>query len=141
MGEACEHFLYDKGYGPTNLTLKRHLAALFPMAELELPEAEERFPVVESTLIPIGDGPTARSRATGPIDRGKGAAASSGYTRVVTERPSTGRTAKARRRRARGSVPTTRKVPTTAKLPTTRRIPQTTRTGTKARGGRRRPGR
>jgi len=21
MGEACEHFLYDKGYGPTNLTL------------------------------------------------------------------------------------------------------------------------
>ena len=22
MGEACEHFLYDKGYGPTNLTLK-----------------------------------------------------------------------------------------------------------------------
>ncbi len=25
MGEACEHFLYDKGYGPTNLTLKHYL--------------------------------------------------------------------------------------------------------------------
>ena len=23
MGESCEHFLYDKGYGPTNLTLKQ----------------------------------------------------------------------------------------------------------------------
>ncbi|PYQ17377.1 MAG: hypothetical protein DMF79_17570, partial [Acidobacteria bacterium] len=30
MGEACEHVLYDKGYGPTNLTLKHHLAFLFP---------------------------------------------------------------------------------------------------------------
>jgi serine/threonine-protein kinase len=30
MGEACEHLLYDKGYGPTNLTLKEQLAMLFP---------------------------------------------------------------------------------------------------------------
>ena len=29
MGEACEHFLYDKGYGPTNLTLKHYLGSLF----------------------------------------------------------------------------------------------------------------
>ncbi|HEY7411625.1 MAG TPA: serine/threonine-protein kinase [Vicinamibacteria bacterium] len=29
MGQACEHFLYDKGYGPTNLTLKEYLNALF----------------------------------------------------------------------------------------------------------------
>ena len=29
MGEACEHFLYDKGYGPTNLTLKHYLASIF----------------------------------------------------------------------------------------------------------------
>jgi serine/threonine-protein kinase len=29
MGEACEHFLYDKGYGPTNLSLKHYLASLF----------------------------------------------------------------------------------------------------------------
>ena len=28
--QACEHFLYDKGYGPTNLTLKQYLHALFP---------------------------------------------------------------------------------------------------------------
>ena len=32
MGEACEHHLYDKGYGPTNLTLKRYVARLFPEA-------------------------------------------------------------------------------------------------------------
>jgi serine/threonine protein kinase len=29
MGEACEHILYDKGYGPTNLTLKQCLSRLF----------------------------------------------------------------------------------------------------------------
>ena len=29
MGEACEHYLYDKGYGPTNLTLKHYLLSLF----------------------------------------------------------------------------------------------------------------
>jgi serine/threonine-protein kinase len=29
MGVACEHYLYDKGYGPTNLTLKRYLQAMF----------------------------------------------------------------------------------------------------------------
>src|SRR5262245_34147264 len=33
MGEACEHFLYDKGYGPTNLTLKQYLHRLFPEGE------------------------------------------------------------------------------------------------------------
>jgi len=30
MGEACEHLLYDKGYGPTNLTLKQQVQGLFP---------------------------------------------------------------------------------------------------------------
>jgi len=58
MGEACEHFLYDKGYGPTNLTLKQYLGALFPEdqakpAELAEPSA---FPAIEPTLIPIGTG-------------------------------------------------------------------------------------
>jgi len=55
MGEACEHFLYDKGYGPTNLTLKQHLHELFPGAA---PVAEEPggFPVIEPTFIPITDG-------------------------------------------------------------------------------------
>ena len=57
MGEFCEHFLYDKGYGPTNLTLKQYLRALFPDAgtpELELGEPSH-FPVIEPTLIPIDD--------------------------------------------------------------------------------------
>jgi serine/threonine protein kinase len=88
MGEACEHFLYDKGYGPTNLTLKRHLAALFPEARTAVPvEEEDRFPAVQSTLIPVGDGPTSRSRATGPLAGPRRKAAANGYTRVVTERP------------------------------------------------------
>jgi serine/threonine protein kinase len=57
MGQACEHFLYDKGYGPTNLTLKKHLLALWPdSAAGRQPPASESFPVIEPTLIPIGDG-------------------------------------------------------------------------------------
>jgi len=43
MGEACEHFLYDKGYGPTNLTLKQHLYALFPSAVLPTDAGEAFF--------------------------------------------------------------------------------------------------
>jgi serine/threonine-protein kinase len=33
MGSACEHYLYDKGYGPTNLTLKENLAEVFSETE------------------------------------------------------------------------------------------------------------
>jgi serine/threonine-protein kinase len=54
MGEACEHFLYDKGYGPTNLTLKHYLGSLFGggMADtLGGPGA----PRHEPTLIPVRD--------------------------------------------------------------------------------------
>jgi eukaryotic-like serine/threonine-protein kinase len=40
MGEACEHHLYDKGFGPTNLTLKEHLAGLFPDAFAGAPTPE-----------------------------------------------------------------------------------------------------
>ena len=36
MGEACEHYLYDKGYGPTNLTLKHYVTTVFPEPELML---------------------------------------------------------------------------------------------------------
>ena len=43
MGEACEHYLYDKGYGPTNLTLKQHLYALFPSAALPADAGEALF--------------------------------------------------------------------------------------------------
>jgi serine/threonine protein kinase len=39
MGEACEHYLYDKGYGPTNLTLKQYLHDLFPPEVMALPES------------------------------------------------------------------------------------------------------
>jgi len=87
MGEACEHVLYDKGYGPTNLTLKHHLAFLFPEREAgPVADPEERFPIVEATLIPIGDGPTAPH--LGPRDRGTGVARlDRTYTRVVAERP------------------------------------------------------
>jgi hypothetical protein len=58
MGEACEHFLYDKGYGPTNLTLKQYLHRLFPESAPKELETEEPtyFPVIQASLIPIGDG-------------------------------------------------------------------------------------
>jgi eukaryotic-like serine/threonine-protein kinase len=60
MGEACEHFLYDKGYGPTNLTLKQYLADLYPAsappASSFRPLDESGFfPVIDPTLIPIND--------------------------------------------------------------------------------------
>ncbi len=58
MGQACEHYLYDKGYGPTNLTLKQSLGTLFPeSAPVPVsPEPTGAFPAVDATLIPIGDG-------------------------------------------------------------------------------------
>lgn len=62
MGAACEHFLYDKGYGPTNLALKEYLTELFPGSTPEpvgSPVAD--FPVIEPTLIPIGDGGAPRT--------------------------------------------------------------------------------
>ena len=63
MGAACEHFLYDKGYGPTNLTLKEYVGGLFPgAAPAAAPEEEEAFPTVQPTEIPIFDD-AARTRA------------------------------------------------------------------------------
>jgi eukaryotic-like serine/threonine-protein kinase len=53
MGEACEHFLYDKGYGPTNLTLKHYLGSLFGRGVGE--EGGPGTPRHEPTLIPVGD--------------------------------------------------------------------------------------
>ena len=66
MGEACEHYLYDKGYGPTNLTLKRYVARLFPEAFATAPEAT--FPLVDATLLPLFD------RRQAPSPRPPGAA-------------------------------------------------------------------
>src|SRR5688572_21639137 len=56
MGAACEHFLYDKGYGPTNLSLKEYVSALFPEAvPLTAGDADHGFPAVDATLLPIAD--------------------------------------------------------------------------------------
>lgn len=69
MGGACEHFLYDKGYGPTNLTLKQYLAGLFPesiRSTFRALDESSVFPVVEPTLIPITDGGS--SPRTQPAD-------------------------------------------------------------------------
>jgi serine/threonine-protein kinase len=62
MGEACEHLLYDKGYGPTNLTLKQYLAGLFPESFKATSADTAGFPVIEPTLIPIGDSERPRRR-------------------------------------------------------------------------------
>jgi hypothetical protein len=86
MGEACEHFLYDKGYGPTNLTLKHYVNVLFPGAVVTETDPSERFPPVEATLIPIGDARSPRRRkATDGATRVS--AISSAYTRVVKQAP------------------------------------------------------
>ncbi|HUL78773.1 MAG TPA: hypothetical protein VL691_16030, partial [Vicinamibacteria bacterium] len=53
MGEACEHYLYDKGYGPTNLTLKHYVASIFGrgLDNDAADDARSREP----TLIPLRD--------------------------------------------------------------------------------------
>jgi serine/threonine protein kinase len=50
MGQACEHHLYDEGYGPTNLALKRYLATLFPADA----HAED-MPGLAADLIPMDE--------------------------------------------------------------------------------------
>jgi serine/threonine-protein kinase len=61
MGQACEHFLYDKGYGPTNLALKQYLLNLYPAegaatGPFKALDESGFFPVIEPTMIPISDG-------------------------------------------------------------------------------------
>jgi eukaryotic-like serine/threonine-protein kinase len=66
MGQACEHFLYDKGYGPTNLSLKEYLSSLFPgSGDISPHDLEPDFPAIESDRLPISDG---GSRARGRKD-------------------------------------------------------------------------
>lgn len=48
MGAACEHFLYDNRYGPTNLSLKQHLSELFPESGPSHSSTE-----IEPTLFPV----------------------------------------------------------------------------------------
>jgi serine/threonine-protein kinase len=88
MGEACEHYLYDKGYGPTNLTLKHYVTTLFPDPELVLePDTTERFPAVATTVIPAG----AAAAQTQPLAEGETMVAplSSAYARVAAARAAT----------------------------------------------------
>lgn len=63
MGAACEHFLYDKGYGPTNLSLKQYLTTLFPQVAPAHDSADEPFPELEAELLPIDD-------SSQPVDDG-----------------------------------------------------------------------
>ncbi len=63
LGEACEHWLYDKGYGPTNLTLKEYNSALFGANPSTLSLERPQFPVIELSMYPIVDtGKTERAR-------------------------------------------------------------------------------
>jgi serine/threonine-protein kinase len=89
MGEACEHHLYDKGYGPTNLTLKHYVGVLFPGPSPAATE-EDRFPAVEPTLIPIGDHPPEREPGRHQ-SRTLVSPLLPTYTRVVSERPAAAR--------------------------------------------------
>ena len=50
MGQACEHHLYDEGYGPTNLALKRYLSTIFPEGALS-----EDMPGLSADLIPMDE--------------------------------------------------------------------------------------
>ncbi len=52
MGEACEHYLYDKGYGPTNLTLKHYLQSIFAR---RLSTEGDQAGSPEPTLVPLRD--------------------------------------------------------------------------------------
>ena len=54
MGQACEHYLYDKGYGPTNLTLKHYLRELFGEGETggDLIDLLEPVPVLPGEPTP-----------------------------------------------------------------------------------------
>ena len=84
MGEACEHHLYDKGYGPTNLTLKRYVARLFP--EAQPAQAEASFPLVEPAFLPIFDQNRRRS-APGGRGADDDTPVAPASTRVVSQRP------------------------------------------------------
>jgi len=62
MGQACEHYLYDKGYGPTNLTLKHYVNELFPAPTGAAPESADDDALLDPTLIPLdGDTPIPRA--------------------------------------------------------------------------------
>jgi eukaryotic-like serine/threonine-protein kinase len=79
MGVACEHYLYDKGYGPTNLTLKHYLQAMFgSRADAEAGGAEDAATIdpahlrlVEESGAHDGEGEPDPQRTRRSIDRGR----------------------------------------------------------------------
>ena len=98
MGEACEHFLYDKGYGPTNLTLKHYLASLFGTGHEGA--VGPGGPRHEPTLIPVADEMRTvkyegddQTRLAAPLTRVA--------SPVVTPRPEKGRKKTKKKRRPR----------------------------------------
>jgi serine/threonine-protein kinase len=51
MGVACEHYLYDKGYGPTNLTLKHYLQTMFGQTPTAIGDAAEELGTIDPALL------------------------------------------------------------------------------------------
>ncbi len=89
MGAACEHFLYDKGYGPTNLTLKHHLRELFPQEVVYAPTLADALIELEPTLFPI-ESPRARGQGDPTpvsVPRPPGLAGGRGRRRVPPKAP------------------------------------------------------
>ena len=78
MGEACEHFLYDKGYGPTNLTLKHYLGSLFGGSTADA-RGGAGAPRHEPTLIPVQD-----DMKTVPLEREEPTRVSAPLNRVAS---------------------------------------------------------
>lgn len=94
MGEACEHFLYDKGYGPTNLTLKHYVASIFGRGLDNDSAAETR--AHEPTLIPLADEMRREGRENAPPTRVV-SPMKRVVVRAVTPRPGAVRTPRGRK--------------------------------------------
>jgi serine/threonine-protein kinase len=81
MGVACEHYLYDKGYGPTNLTLKHYLQALFGAGPAALRDGGEEMASIDPALLQLVEDTASGEREARPeadaqqtrrsIDRGR----------------------------------------------------------------------
>ncbi|HET7290829.1 MAG TPA: serine/threonine-protein kinase [Vicinamibacteria bacterium] len=87
MGAACEHYLYDKGYGPTNLALKQYLGELFPMAAPPVPAMGEAFPELEPTLLPLGEAATLPPGDPTPVSRPRPPGVAARGRRIVRSHP------------------------------------------------------
>jgi len=87
MGEACEHFLYDKGYGPTNLALKQYVGELFSAAPVPADPAVVELPrgsIIEDL---VEDRARAGADATpvSPLSRSFAASSKASRVHLTTE--------------------------------------------------------